>query len=310
MTATPPSSLAARPWLILRAMRIHQWSKNLLLFVPIIAGHRLGDPEALRHATVAFFVWGLMASAVYLFNDVYDIEADRAHPEKRRRPIAAGVISVRTAIALSLLLGGAGVVLAGKVLSAETRWWLFGYTALSMLYLFLLKRGLLVDVLALAALYTIRIMAGGTATGIVISTALLAFSMFFFASLAFAKRFTEIARTQQGAIPGRGYDVRDLDILRVVGPTCGYLAVFVLALYLNSFSVVPASTTLPVRASYQHPEYLWLLCPLLAYWITRVWFIANRGNLHHDPVVFALKDPKSYLVGICSAAIIAAATYL
>ena len=307
-------------WALVRSMRFHQWSKNLLLFVPIVAGHRWADRAAIIGACVAFVVWGLMASAVYLFNDIYDIEADRAHPEKCRRPLASGQLGLTTAVIASLVLGISGIILAGAVLTPQlgptvpiTRWWLLGYTCLSMAYVFYLKRRLLVDVLALATLYTMRIMAGGAATGILISHWLLAFSMFFFASLAFAKRYTEISAQTSGSadlLPGRGYQAKDLDVLRVVGPTNGYLAIFVLAIYINGLMTPGlAPTTAPGSPpAYGHPEYLWLACPLLAYWVTRIWFIANRGQLHHDPVVFALRDPRSYFIGALCLAVVFAAT--
>jgi 4-hydroxybenzoate polyprenyltransferase len=330
----PRAGVFTFAWIILRQIRVHQWAKNLLLFVPLVAGHRLKDGAAIKSVSVAFVVWGMMASAIYVFNDIYDLEADRKHVHKRKRPLAAGLISPTVAMIVAIVLGTGGILLAGAVLSPETRWWLFGYAALAMSYLLFFKRRLLVDVLVLATLYTLRIMAGGAAGHIPISHYLLAFSMFIFTSLAFAKRFTELkANTDanelgdrdDSPIIGRAYLRQDLDILRVVGPTTGYLAILILALYFNSVvdaaaaHVAPAPTGTSAAASspnvidlaatyYHRPEFLYLVCPLLAYWITRIWFIANRGNLHHDPLIFAMKDPKSYAVGALCVLIILAAT--
>lgn len=311
----------------LREIRVHQWAKNLLLFVPIAAGHQLHNKEKLAATGIAFGVWCLVASAIYVINDIVDLKADRVHPQKRFRPMASGALSVGAGIAIAVIfLAVAGAAIAVWQPPREFLLWLGGYFLLTNAYSFGLKKRLLADVMVLAALYTIRILAGGAATVIPISHFLLAFSMFLFTSLAFAKRYTELAdkaselATEEKKTPviGRAYIKADMDIMRVVGPATGYLAILVLTFYLNnvvdnngrvsaSGVVGGGGTTMPAEKFYNHPEYLYLICPLLAYWITRVWFIANRGHLHHDPVVFALKDPKSYVVGALCAGVVTAA---
>jgi 4-hydroxybenzoate polyprenyltransferase len=310
----------------LRAIRVHQWAKNLLLFVPIAAGHRLQNHEAVRDAGIAFGVWCLVASVIYLINDIVDVKADRAHPEKKNRPIASGDMSVGMAIGIAFVfLAIAGGAVAVWQPPKEFLLWLGIYFVLTNWYSFSIKKRLLADVLALAALYTIRILAGGAATDTKVSHYLLAFSMFLFTSLAFAKRFTELhdkAKAHELAeeednepVIGRAYIKADLDIVRVVGPAAGYLAILVLTFYLNNVVENNGRVTVTGAGSqpdfvYNHPEFLYLICPLMAYWITRIWFIANRGHLHHDPLVFALKDPKSYAVGVLSALVIIAATVI
>ena len=186
-------------------------------------------------------------------------------------------------------------------LGNEFRFWLVTYFVVTNAYSFYLKRQLLIDVITLSSLYTIRIMAGGAVTGIAISEWLLAFSMFFFASLAFVKRFTELKETlnkDNQKLRGKAYRLEDLEIVRIVGPVSGYISALVVALYLNSSMVV---------SLYKRPQILWLVCPLIAYWITRVWFLANRGSLNHDPVLFALTDRASWMCGVLSFAVVAAA---
>lgn len=277
---------------VLRLIRPHQWVKNLLIGLPLLASHRLGDTQALGITLVTFVVFSGVASGNYILNDLLDAESDRKHPQKKHRPIACGAVTVPTAVLWMtlLLLGG---LIGSLLVSAELLLLMLGYLVLANLYSFQLKRRLLLDVLALAGMYTVRPLAGGIATGIIPSTWLLAFCMFFFACLAFAKRYTELRHMLEPGknLPGRAYEQADLDILRVVGPVNGYLAVMVVALYISS----PAVTAL-----YTRPQVLWLICPVLAYWITRLWFFAHRGKLDHDPVVFALKDWKTWLAaGVC-----------
>lgn len=282
----------------LRAIRLHQWVKNLLLGVPLLAGHKLGDPQAVLGFAVSFLVFGLMASSVYLINDLSDLTVDRKHAGKRHRPLAAGAMSIAAALLTAICFSIGSLTLACWLLPGAFVLWLGFYLIATLAYSFCLKRRLLVDVITLAFLYTLRILAGGAAQNIPVTEWLLAFSMFIFTSLAFAKRFIEIEQTaldKNKSLSGRDYQASDLDIIRVVGPTNGYLAVLVLALYIHSPDV---------RLLYRHPKLLWLICPLLVYWMTRVWFLANRGTLHHDPVVFALRDPKSYLVAILGIAVV------
>lgn len=296
--ATPHGLL--RP--ILRAVRPHQWAKNVLLFVPIITAHRVTDPVVLGQAMAAFLAFSLAASSGYLFNDLLDLKSDRRHKSKHRRPIASGRLPIPTAIGLfaAMLAGSLGVAAA---LTPAFLGMVVLYLGLTTAYSLYFKRKLLVDVICLGGLYTLRILAGGVATSIVISTWLLAFSMFLFLSLAFVKRYTEIDGVPEtdgkAKVSGRGYMPGDLDMVRSIGTSCGGLAVLVVGLYINS----PDVTVL-----YRHPKLLWLTCPVILYWISRIWFLAQRREMPHDPVVFALGDRISYLAGLCLALILVLAT--
>ncbi len=285
----------------LRAIRVHQWLKNLLLFLPLLLAHKVGDIDLIFRCVLAFAAFSLCASAVYVFNDLMDLEADRAHPTKRRRPFAAGTIPLHKGAALIPLL------LIGSAICALNLSWQFSlalvaYAALTTAYSFYLKRIAIVDVLVLAGLYVYRVLCGAIAVQVYISTWMLAFSMFMFLSLAFVKRYSELIVLRdemRDKVRGRGYRVDDADLLRSVGTASGYMAVLVMALYINSSDVVRL---------YQHPVRLWLIEPLLLYWITRVWYIAHRGEMRDDPVVFALEDRTSYLVVGCMAIVVVLAT--
>lgn len=278
-----------------RALRLHQWAKNILLVVPLLAAHRILDLNAWASAAVAFLGFGLVASATYLINDLLDLQSDRMHPQKRFRPMASGLLPIRAGLSLTLLAGLSGFCLSLAFLPPEFAAYLLVYTVLTLAYSFDLKRRLLVDVLSLAVLYTLRILAGGAAVGVVVSEWLLMFSLFVFISLAFLKRAIELKDSEGGArIPGRAYSVADLETVRIIGVSSGLISVLVLSLYIAS----PAVTQL-----YRSPQILWLVCPLLIYWIARIWFLAARGEVHHDPVVFALLDWHSYGVGACVLAI-------
>ncbi len=282
-------------------LRIHQWAKNLLLFVPLIASHRVTEGVLFMALVVAFLAFSLGASAIYVINDLFDLTSDRLHFRKRYRPLASGRIPIPAGMASCALLFGASIAL-GMLLPLPFLGLLVLYLATSTAYTFVFKRKLMVDVLCLAGLYTLRILAGGAAVGVEISFWLLVFSMFLFLSLAFVKRYSELAalsREHGGYLSGRGYQQVDLEMIRSVGPASGYLAVLVLCLYLHD----PASATL-----YRHPRVLWLLCPTVLYWITRIWFLAQRGQMHSDPVVFALTDARSLATGFLGAAIVVAAT--
>jgi len=271
---------------VLKAMRPHQWSKNLLLFVPMLAAH---DPGALGQVLLGFLAFCLTASAVYVINDLLDLQADRAHPRKRRRPFAAGTLSAATGIGMSAgLLGlAAGLGLAtGNPLFLAV---LGLYLAATFAYSLWLKRKLLVDVLMLAGLYTVRIIAGGAAAGIVLSPWLLGLSMFLFLSLAAVKRQAELMDQMASGRDsvGRAYAVDDLPILRGMALASGHAAVMVMALYISSDAV---------QALYGRPWLLWLVCPLLLYWVLRMVMTAHRGRMTDDPIVFAAKDRVSLLV--------------
>jgi 4-hydroxybenzoate polyprenyltransferase len=284
--AVPGASIRAA----LKAMRPHQWAKNALVFVPLFAAHRFTDPLLLAQALLAFLAMGLVASAGYLANDLLDLQADRAHPRKRLRPFAAGALPVPLGVPLA-----GGLLLAGLAVAVLVSWvlalWVLLYLALTLTYSFWLKQKVLIDVFVLSGLYTHRILAGSIATGIVPSFWLLALSVFFFLSLAMLKRYSELI--DLAAMPGpqagrtRGYRPEDLDTLVSLGAASGFSAVFVLALYINSPEV---------KALYRTPELFWLCCPLLLYWLSRMWVGARRGVIDDDPLVFALRERISLLV--------------
>ena len=275
----------------LYSLRPHQWAKNALIFVPLLVSHQFTNFKLLVDAIWAFLAFSLCASSVYVLNDLVDLEADRHHSSKKYRPFAAGDLPLAVGIAM------VAVLLVGSL--AVSRWlplsfvMILGlYYLLTLAYSLRLKRVVLVDVMVLASLYTIRIFAGAQATGVVLSSWLLQFSMFFFLSLALLKRFSELhkaARENQEAIQGRGYSTVDIQQLVSMGVASGYMAVLVLGFYVSSREVA---------ILYVSPEMLWLLCPALLYWINRAWLLGHRGLMNDDPVVFALRDRRSYWIGI------------
>lgn len=278
----------------LKGLRVHQWLKNLLVFVPLIAAHAWDDTAGLKAALLAFLAFSLCASAVYVLNDLVDLEADRRHVRKRLRPFASGLIpiwqgSLMIPVLLAVAFGVASVLPLSFLLV------LAFYFCLTLAYSLVLKRRVIVDVLMLAGLYTLRVIAGGAATGIVPSFWLLAFSMFIFLSLAVVKRYSELLVTLQqhkDQPAGRGYTVQDLPVLMSIGTGSGMVAVLVFALYINN----PEITEI-----YSNPLWLWLVPPLLLYWVSRLWMKAHRGEVDDDPVVFAVRDWQSLLVVALSA---------
>jgi 4-hydroxybenzoate polyprenyltransferase/phosphoserine phosphatase len=281
----PPLSLRT----VLRAIRIKQWSKNALLFVPLLAAHSL-DPAAWGVVLLAFLSFGLCASATYLVNDLLDLPADRVHRIKRHRPLAAARIGIPQAVLLGLAMMSTAFGLATQV-SASFVAVLLLYTVTTLAYSLHLKRRPLIDVLVLAGLYTLRIGAGGVAAQVALSNWLLAISMFLFLSLALVKRcaeLEELAAEGREPAPGRGYQLRDLVSLRSMGMASGFLAVMVLALYVDSQSS---------RAHYRHPEWLWAAAPLALLWVMRIWLKTGRRELHgEDPLQFALRDSFTWLM--------------
>lgn len=278
----------------LKGLRVHQWLKNLLVFVPLIAAHAWDSTAGVQAALLAFLAFSLCASAVYVLNDLVDLEADRRHVRKRQRPFASGLIPIwQGSLMIPVLLAGAlGFATA---LPASFIMVLAFYFCLTLAYSLVLKRRVIVDVLMLAGLYTLRVIAGGAATGIVPSFWLLAFSMFIFLSLAVVKRYSELLITLQqhkDQPAGRGYTVQDLPVLMSIGTGSGMVAVLVFALYINN----PEITDI-----YSNPLWLWLVPPLLLYWVSRLWMKAHRGEVDDDPVVFAVRDWQSLLVVALSA---------
>lgn len=270
-----------------RVMRPHQWLKNLLVFLPLMAAHQL-DMVTMAQAALAFVAFSLVASSVYVLNDLLDLASDRAHPRKCNRPFASGALplAVGTWLAPGLLMAGMGAAL---LLGGEFVLVLAGYYAVTMGYSLYLKRQPIVDICTLAALYTIRIVAGAVATGIPLSVWLLAFSVFLFFSLAAVKRQAELvdgaARGVQGAY-GRGYRITDLPLVTTMATASGYVAMLVLALYINSPDV---------KSLYPRPELLWGISLILFAWINRIVMLTHRGEMHDDPVVFAATDRFSQL---------------
>ena len=276
---------------LIKAIRIHQWTKNLLLLLPLLLSHNLARSLVAR-VVAAFFCFSFMASANYLFNDMLDIESDRRHHGKRSRPFAAGDLSVAGGLALALALVAASLALL-PLLPRAFAGWLGIYILSTIAYSFYLKRVALVDVLVLSGLYTLRMLAGGAATGTEISHWLAGFSSFLFLSLAMVKRFSELENLRErgiAATPGRGYLVADMEQIRAFGTASAYAAVLVFSIYIARPDVV---------GLYKHAARLWLILPLLVYWLNRVWLLASRGELDDDPVIFAMRDPVSLAVGVC-----------
>ena len=284
--SAPPRGL--RAWA--KVLRVHQWLKNMLLFVPLLAGHMLGDLDGWLALLMAFVAFSLCASTVYIANDLLDLESDRQHPRKCKRPFASGVVPVWMGVALApfLLLASLGLasLVGGPFLA-----WLIVYFVLTCAYSFGLKRLILVDCLTLAVLYTLRIIAGAAAADNLLSFWLLAFSVFLFLSLAFVKRYAELQvqmQTGKTKVHGRGYFTTDAPLVQMLGVTSGYASAVVLALYLNSDVV---------RQLYVTPEAVWGAVPVMLFWVSWIWMKAHRGEMHDDPLVFAVKDPASLLAG-------------
>ncbi len=284
-----------------RALRLHQWAKNLLIFVPLLLTGLILDPRSLLIATEAFVAFGLLASATYIINDLYDLPNDRRHRLKRRRPLASGALRLRSGLmAVPLLLGGAA--LAMSMLSHEFHVVASVYFVVTLAYSMNLKRQPILDVIVLAGLFTLRLLAGIVAVGTVMSPWLLACSMFFFGALATIKRFTECAALQREGlrdVHGRGYRAEDATWLMSMGAACGFASIIVFFIYL--VDAVPRSRFV------QHADWMWPICPILAYWMGRIWLLASRGEMREDPIEFALRDRVSLGLGLLVAVIAALA---
>jgi 4-hydroxybenzoate polyprenyltransferase len=282
---------------IVKALRPHQWVKNLLVFVPVAAAHTILRFDLLSLSILTFVAFSLSASAIYILNDISDIQSDRQHPRKRARPFAAGDLSIPSGVVLAAVLLGIAIVLAATFISWQLALVLVIYVIVTSGYSLQLKRQPVVDVFTLTSLYILRIVAGGVSTGTPLSSWLLAFALFFFLSLAFVKRYTELLVTD-GLFAGRGYCREDALWMHAVGTSAGYMAVLVLALYVSA----PETSAL-----YARPPVLWLLCPLALFWVTRLWFRAGRGLVHDDPVLDAMRDSASYAIGVAGLGIMLAA---
>jgi 4-hydroxybenzoate polyprenyltransferase len=274
-----------------KAFRIHQWSKNALVLAPIAVGWHSVTAEGIETAVLAMFLLCGIASLTYCVNDIADIEADRAHLTKRNRPFASGALSVRK----GLLICGFGVpalILCGAFLSTAVGGWLAAYSAITLAYSFGLKRIPILDTVVVGGLFTVRIILGTVAAHLPPSAWLLTFSMFFFYSLATAKRHTELLRageTSSGQIKGRGYNVEDKEVTFAFGIVASVASILIMVLYLVD-DVFP-------RAFYKHPEALWVVPIAIFLWVSRIWLLAHRGSMTDDPVVFALRDRVSLCLG-------------
>lgn len=287
----------------LKALRIHQWAKNALLFVPLLLAHQAGNLSIVFSVFLAFITFSLCASATYIWNDLFDLADDRKHQTKKNRPLASGQLSIPYGFGLSLVMLFFSFLIAVMFMSTNFLTMLFGYVAITVSYTFYFKKKLMADVLLLAGLYTYRIIIGGVSVNIEVSPWLLVFSIFFFLSLAFLKRYTELATAidaHSSDKPGnRGYWPADLEMVRSFGTSSGYVSVLVFALYLNSSGVF---------LLYSTPEFLWLICPCLIYWLSRIWFLAHRGQINEDPVLFSIRDRISQGLAVVVACLLLLAT--
>jgi len=284
-----------------RVLRVHQWLKNLLLFIPLFAAHQFTNLNTWATLILALISFSLCASSVYIANDLLDLESDRQHPRKRNRPFASGLVPAWMGILLAPVLVLLSFVLGGYV-GGTFLPWLLCYFVLTCAYSWSLKRLVLVDCLTLAMLYTLRIVAGAAAAGMALSFWLLAFSVFLFLSLAFVKRYAELQVQLLNAkqkVHGRGYYSSDAPLVQMLGITSGYAAVVVLALYLNSEAVVQL---------YRSPEFVWGAVPVTLFWVSSMWLHAHRGKMHDDPLVFAVKDKASLLAGMALAVVLTIGT--
>lgn len=288
----PDSILSERPPFVrelLRAMRPFQWAKNLLIFVPLFASHQYTDLSALWRAVACFCAFSLATSSVYVINDLFDLESDREHPEKRNRPFASGNLPLESGFALAPALLAAAVAVSAMVNFSVTAVML-AYVALVVAYSAKIKRVAMADVILLSGFYTLRVFVGGIATGISISPWLVVLSMFLFLSLAIAKRHSELVRTtpeSDSTVPGRDYRATDAPVVLGLGISCGNIAALVLALYVRSDLG---------ESLYARPEWLYGLVPLLIFWLGRLWLVSGRGQLDSDPLMFTLRDRMSWVL--------------
>jgi len=272
----------------MKVLRVHQWAKNLLLFLPLFLSHQLSFASYFD-TVKAFISFCLIASGIYILNDLFDLDADRQHTLKKKRPIPAGLVTLQSASLLSASLILTGITLA-SILPQRAFFLIALYTLITFMYSIFLKRIVLIDIFILASLYVLRILTGGAAAQVFISPWMLAFSLFFFLSLSALKRFSELHNLSlkgKETTKGRGYEVKDQDQISIFGASSGYLSVVIFTLYITSPEV---------RILYSTPECLWFIIPVLLYWMSRVWLFAHRGKMHEDPVLFALRDGVSYVV--------------
>ena len=287
----------------LKALRPHQWLKNTLVFLPAVAAQS-GSVEIWTNSVLAFIAFSLIASSVYILNDLADLSADRAHPRKRNRPFASGAVPLSHGAVMSFGLWLAGILTALAIGRPEFLVLLFGYYALTVAYSFSLKRRLMIDIFLLASFYSLRVLAGGIASGLVLSEWLLAFSIFIFLSLAALKRQAELTdgvATGRAQATGRAYHVDDLPIVTMMAIGSGYVSVLIMALYIS---------TPMVQSHYNTPQALWGICLVLLYWVSHMVMTAHRGNMDDDPIVFAMRDLASQVCSLLIVGIVLTASFL
>jgi len=292
-----PAVSTWKAWL--KLLRIHQWAKNALVLVPLVTAQRF-DLPALGEATLAFFAFSLAASGIYIVNDLVDVDADRNHPSKKHRPLAAGTVSIGHSVLVAPALIVVALILA--ILDRpEFVVILLVYLLLTTAYTFVLKRQMMVDVMSLAVLYTLRVVGGAAAIAVPLSEWLIGFSIFIFTALALIKRYTELAVRLDADLPdptNRDYRKSDLSIIAALAAAAAFNAVTVFALYISSETV---------HRLYRHPAALWLICPIIMYWLGRVLIMAHRRTIDDDPIMFALKDWNSLIAfGLIAAILIGA----
>lgn len=288
---------------LIKAARPHQWAKNALVFVPLVTSGNVLDPMLWTASILSFVCLSVIASSVYLLNDVLDIRSDRRHATKRKRPIAAGELEIPRALCWSVSLAFAGLLLAASLLNTLTIVAISTYFVLTLAYSLRVKAAMIADVLTLATLYTIRLVVGAAAIAVAPSMWLLMFSIFFFLSLGYLKRFVELSRSHlqpDQLLSGRGYIASDTSIVAISGVGAGMVSILVILLF---------AAEMEATAQYTNPALLWLLAIPLLYWFNRVWIMATRGEVDGDPVAFALKDRRSMIVGCGLATIILCAKY-
>jgi 4-hydroxybenzoate polyprenyltransferase len=288
-----------------KALRAHQWIKNLLVFVPLLAAHKYGSVESLIYSVVAFICFSSTASSVYLLNDLIDLNNDRHHPQKKYRPFASGNLNLIYGWILIPCLILNAILISRAFLPDSFTGVLFIYFGFTFAYSLFLKQIVMLDVLVLAGLYTLRLVAGAEAVLVTMSFWLLTFSMFIFLSLALIKRFGELKNikpnSSEASLLGRDYSLDDLELVSSAGIGAGYISVLVMALYIQDVET---------KNLYQNPQFIWLAIPLLLYWISRMWLIAHRGKMEDDPIVFSLSDWPSLILGALLVIVFALAKFV
>lgn len=275
----------------LRSLRLHQWVKNILIFIPLFLAHKYTDISSYIDVMTGFVAFGLIASVNYMLNDLADLDSDRRHATKRNRPFASGELPIATGLVLIPFLLIVGLTLSYLV-GMDFLLYITVYLFVTLVYTYIAKSIVILDIIVLAVLYTIRLVAGAAAVHEPVTFWLLAYSLFMFFSLASVKRYTEIIKLDpKEKISGRGYVSEDASFVKSLGVSSGLISVLVFALYINDPGII---------AKYSSPSWLWLITPMLLYWVARIWHLTYHGMMHEDPVVFAIKDKVSYVVAALS----------